>query len=310
MPRFHVRRTIIVDASLADIYSTIVDFTTWPAWSPWLVAEPDATVTISQEPDEVGSTYSWRGDLVGEGVIVHRMLEPQELVKEEIRFLKPFRSRADVWFQLRQTPQGNEVSWNMEGSLPWFLFFMKQQMETFVGMDYERGLRMLKEYIETGEVKAETRLEGVVDVGPIQIVGLRCQCHRNELNERMPQLFREANVLFERHGLAQGRGASAYHKFDPKTEQMDFTAGYLCDAPDVDLPSELSLWSLPACKAIHVEHVGCYQHLGNAWSTANQLLRYRKLKENSAGSFEIYQNDPEQTPDDELRTDVYMTVKG
>ncbi|WP_237229025.1 SRPBCC family protein [Rubinisphaera sp. JC750] len=309
MPRFHVRRSTLVEAPLADIYSTVADYSTWPAWSPWLVAEPDAEVTISPKPQEIGASYSWKGDLVGEGTITHLHLEPDESVRDEIRFAKPFRSRADVWFEIRQTHEGNLLAWNMEGKLPWFLFWMKSQMETFIGMDYERGLKMLKEYIETGEVKAETRLHGLVDVEPVEIVGIRQRCHRRELSEKMPPLFHQVHDLLEQAGLEHGRGASVYHHFDCKSEEMDFTSGFECNAPLVDLPEGLSLWSLPATQAIRVEQIGPYEHLGNAWSAAHQFLRYRKLKENPAGSFEVYQNDPETTPANELKTDVYVTVK-
>ena len=35
----------------------------------------------------------------------------------------------------------------MRGALPWFLFWMRPAMETFIGMDYERGLKMLKDWL-------------------------------------------------------------------------------------------------------------------------------------------------------------------
>ena len=37
---------------------------------------------------------------------------------------------------------------------------MKPQMETFIGMDYERGLKMLKEWIETDKIESMTRVRG------------------------------------------------------------------------------------------------------------------------------------------------------
>lgn len=40
----------------------------------------------------------------------------------------------------------------MDGKLPYFMFFMVKMMKNWIGMDYERGLAMLKEFIETGEV--------------------------------------------------------------------------------------------------------------------------------------------------------------
>ena len=41
-------------------------------------------------------------------------------------------------------------------SAAFFLFWMRRQMELFIGMDYERGLKMLKEWIETGQILSTT----------------------------------------------------------------------------------------------------------------------------------------------------------
>mgnify|MGYP005673999543 FL=1 len=62
-------------------------------------------------------------------------------------------------------------------------------------------------------------------------------------------------------------------------------------------------------KALCLEHHGNYEHLGNAWSSAHQIARYRKYKQAKVGTFEIYRNDPEQTPPAEIHTDVYMPLR-
>jgi hypothetical protein len=57
--------------------------------------------------------------------------------------------------------------------MPWFLFWMISQMEVFIGMDYERGLKMLKEWIETGSILSTTKICGIESVGPLKMAGLR-----------------------------------------------------------------------------------------------------------------------------------------
>lgn len=149
MPRYHVARTIRIDAPPARVFDLVSDFDTWTTWSPWLCADPEATVTVSQPSSAVGAVYTWQGELVGQGKVEHRRLEPNRLIAEELRFIKPFRSRADVNFELQPAGSGTEVTWHMYGSLPWFMFWMQSSLEAFIGMDYERGLKMLKELIET-----------------------------------------------------------------------------------------------------------------------------------------------------------------
>ena len=106
-----------------------------------------------------------------------------------------------------------------------------------------------------------------------------------------------------------GQPISVYHGFDMKAQVFDYTTGFVIPATAATMPSELSHWSLPATKALRVEHIGSYDNLGNAWSAANQFARYKKLKRSRAGAFEIYKNDPEETAAADLRTEVYLPLK-
>jgi hypothetical protein len=49
---------------------------------------------------------------------------------------------------------------------------------------------------------------------------------------------------------------------------------------------------------------GTYEHLGNGWRVANQIVWYKKHKQQTCGAFEIYRNKPPATPPSELRTNT------
>ena len=130
----------------------------------------------------------------------------------------------------------------------------------------------------------------------------------NDLASAMEEAFTEADQLMAREGLpTTGEPASVYHKFNMKTRVFDFTSGYTVPEP-VSVPSTLSSWSVPAVNSLHVQHLGNYEHLGNAWSAAHQVFRYKKLKPNKAGGYEIYRNNPETTPAAEIKTDIYLPL--
>lgn len=63
MPKTHVNKEIIIDASAQKVFSIINDFHHWSIWSPWLVAEPEAKVTVRED----GKFYEWSGKRVGAG---------------------------------------------------------------------------------------------------------------------------------------------------------------------------------------------------------------------------------------------------
>lgn len=309
MSRYHVHRSTQISATPEQVFETAADYSRWTIWSPWLGAEPDAEVNVSDDPSSVGSIYSWKGEVVGQGEVEHKRLEPGKLIEDEIRFVKPFKSQSKVSFEIEPVGDETRITWHMHGSLPWFLFWMKSQVETFVGMDYERGLKMLKEYIETGEILSSTEIRGLQSVGPLQMAGVRKKCPMHEVGPSMGAAIGEAcQKLSDLNLPTDGEVMSVYHNFDMKALTFDYTSGFVLPAGQT-LPSEMSTWSLPPSQALSVVHTGSYEHLGNAWSAAHQYARYKKLKQSKVGTYEVYKNDPENTPAAELRTEIFMPLK-
>lgn len=279
MPKYHVERSTEIEAPAHRVFETVVDYGTWTTWSPWLVAEPDAEVNVTSDSSSVGSVYSWKGDVTGQGEIEHRSLDPGKLIDDEIRFLKPFKSVSRVSFNLEETGSGTKITWNMDGSLPWFLFWMRPMMEAMIGMDYERGLRMLKEWIETGTIESKTTIKGIQPVDALRVVGVKRTTHMKDIGDAMDSAFAAADEKFSSAGLPKdGNMVSVYQNFNMKTQVMDFIAGYAVPASATFSDSGLSDWSIPVGSAFHVEHIGRYEHLGNAWSAAHQHTRYKKMK--------------------------------
>lgn len=308
MPRFRVSESTIIDAPPEKVFQMVSDFGTWTTWSPWLCAEPNAEVCVSDDPNSEGSVYAWRGEIVGQGEIEHQLLRPGQLIEDEIRFLKPFKSTSQVSFEFERVGDGTKITWNMNGSLPWFMFWMVSTMQTLIGMDYDRGLKMLKEYIETGSVASRTTIRGVETVGPIKMLGVRKTCTLDQIQSSMEDAISTTlRKLNAGNQPADGEKISVYHHFDMKSKVFDYTAGVIVPKETGD--AGLSSWEIPKSRALAVEHVGSYAHLGNAWSAAYQYARYKKLKQSKVGAFEIYKNDPDQTAPADLRTDVFLPLK-
>lgn len=310
MPKFHVHRSTVINDTPANVFAKVADFGTWTTWSPWLCAEPDADVIVSDDSSSVGSTYAWKGEVVGQGEMEHRKLEPGKLIDDEIRFVKPFKSKSDVSFDFEPVDGGTKITWHMKGSMPWFLFWMIPQMEVFIGMDYERGLKMLKEWIETGMILSTTSIRGVEPVGPLRMAGVRKTTTLKDIGPSMEEAFSQAAEDFNRHGLPiKEAGISVYHAFDMKSGTFDYTAGWILPESAGDVPAELSSWSIPTVNALRVDHTGSYDNVGNGRSAAHQFARYRKLKQSKVGTFEIYRNDPGNTAPADLQTEIYLPLR-
>ena len=115
--------------------------------------------------------------------------------------------------------------------------------------------------------------------------------------------------LNEQEVAACREWVSIYEKMDVKSSEVTYIAGAVVQETSA-VPSGLVERVIPASRAIHVTHQGSYQHLGNAWFTAFQTSQAKKLKAlKKSPGFEIYTNDPNETPVDQLMTEVYVPVK-
>lgn len=313
MPQYHVSRTAIIDASPDQVFETIADYGTWTTWSPWLIADPQATVMVSEDPCSEGSIYAWEGDVTGKGQLTHLQLIRGQRIVDRLEFLKPFQSVCTTSFSLEPAEGGTQVTWTIEGSLPWFLFWLIPTMKTLIGMDYQRGLNMLKDLLETGGIPSKTVSLGVQPMEAIRMAGISGSCHVDEIAPAMEAAFATAEQEFRRSGLSvDGPMISVYTRFQVKSAMFHFICGFVLPdgAQDLYAPQfPLKTWAAPAGRAFQVQHTGSYRHLGNGWSVANQLVRAQKLKQSKVGTFEIYRTIPPHTPENELLTDIYLPLK-
>jgi len=311
MPAYSVSRSVEIAVAAEKVFESVVDFKTWTTWSPWLICEPDAQVTVSENSTSRGSLYAWKGEMTGQGEVEHMKIDYGKKVDDEIRFIKPFKSQAQVGFEVTPLSTGTKLTWTMHGRMPWFMFWMVPSLETMVGMDYQRGLLMLKDWLETGSIPSKSVVVGVQETGPLRMAGVFGTCRTEEIGPAMEETFATANREFDLARLPRdGAMISVYTKFLMAKGRFDYLSGYVLPADaSLRLPSSLTEWTLPRCSALRVDHHGAYRHLGNGWSIANQIARYRKYKQRSCGAFEIYRQAVPQVAEDQQVTEIYLPLR-
>jgi effector-binding domain-containing protein/uncharacterized protein YndB with AHSA1/START domain len=307
MPKITVRKTIRIAAPPESVFAAIIDYRRWTAWSPWLIAEPGCTVTY----DADGKGYSWEGKIIGSGRMETTAQQPNRSVDSDLTFLKPWKSHAKVRFELVPHADGStEVVWSMDSSLPFFMFFLKSMMEGFIGMDYDRGLKMMKDHVETGHVPSKLEFTGVEDFSGFSFIGVKTQCAIPEIGPQMEKdLTKLANWLKVAGAAPAGPPFAQYHLWSPMKNTVQYTIGFPMAAPTAATGDFIS-GSIPACKVYVVRHTGPYRHLGNAWASGMMHGRAKAFRQaRTPHSFEIYENDPATTPEDQLRTKVCLICK-
>ncbi len=307
---FHVKKSIDINASQEMIYEQVADFKTWPIWSPWLCMEPNAEVTVTNDGIGVGAVNSWDGDLVGVGEIEHLSLESYASIGQEIRFVKPFKSKSEVYWYFEESDGACTVTWGMRGKMPFLFRFMAKQMEPWIGMDYERGLKMLRDLIEKGKIDSEITIDGVTKLDGFDFVAIKKTCPMYEVGTSMKEAFAKVNALCEKEGIEVQSAFSVYHKFDFTDPECSYSSGVpLTKTSSVD--GEFYQSDYPTVKAVKVTFKGDYEHLGNGWAAAYSYARHKRLKINKKiDAIEIYLNDPTKEPDPaNWLTAIYIPIK-
>lgn len=271
--------------------------------------EKDCPVKIQGSLGEVGHRQEWDGDRIGSGSMVMTSSSDAGF-HYDLEFIKPWKSKGTVEFKLEGQGGETRVTWVMNGSLPIFMFFLKKMMKAWVGSDYERGLSMLKEYLENGSVLTETQVVGEQDKQGFHYLGIRKSASLEDMPSVMSKDFGQLMAWVGESELPEPQDFIAfYHKYDIVKKRCDFTSALVYDEKPENTQN-LASGQVPEHRVVQVVHTGPYDNLGNAWAAVMAEQRSKKLKLNKKVPwYERYINSPEDVEPDELQTEINIPIK-
>lgn len=310
MPAYHVARSIIINAPISKVRDSLINYRQWPKWSPWLIMEPESKLNFSTHQSQVGAGFDWDGELTGKGEMKLTEISENELMMA-LEFIKPFKSTAKVTFDLEE-PRNNvtKVTWNMHSRLPFFLFWMVNKMKTYIGMDCERGLKMLKDYLETGTVLSTVKIDGTSRLNQQAYIGIKNHCRISDITKVRPENLKRLYQFMEEHDLSNDIiPFTIYETFDLVKDDTSFITAIPVDS-GMQVTAPFINGQIYSSEVLMITHKGSYDHLENAWSTAMALSRAKKMKTiKSPVGMEFYLNDHTNTPSAELLTEVVLPLR-
>lgn len=137
--------------------------------------------------------------------------------------------------------------------------------------------------------------------------------------------MREKGPFMESANTAWKKLASWLEKVDVANEDSEFM-GVMHDDPETTPPEELRydacvsvprdftsqdvfMQELPAGEYATTLHVGPYEQLDQSWGLLMQWLAEGDREAEMSVCFEVYRNDPRNTPPAELETELYIPLK-
>ena len=183
-------------------------------------------------------------------------------------------------------------------------------MTNLIGMDYERGLKMLKEYAEKDTVTCNLEYYHGTFPGK-QYIGIKTTTSMAQIGEAMTKDIEKLGNFFNgKEGLVDGKLMSIYHKWDMKNEMTTYTAAMPVKSIPSSLPAGFVSGSIPKAKTYNVKHTGPYDYLGNAWASMMMRQRAKEFKPmRDFHPFEVYMNLPSEVDANDLETVITFGVK-
>lgn len=303
--KYSVTKKQTINKPINDIYNNIANLSNWEKWSPWACIDKETIITADNE------NLSWTSQFTGSG-IMKIVSKTDNEIHINLEFIKPFSSKADVLFKLRNN--GNDttdVTWNMQSSLPLFMIFLRKLFKVMLGRDFDRGLTRLSYLCETGKVPSSLEFHDTPShISSFKIAGISSKTHMSAIANNMNESMTKLKVLINQAKVTPIIGLCFVDKYQVVNEVMHYTVGAKYDGADISL-GELQSKTIPAHKAIKITLHGSYEFLGDGWSAIHSRVRGLGLKHNKQiPPYEVYINGPHNTekPEDYV-TEIYMPVK-
>jgi len=148
--KFEVKRSIEIEATPTEIFPYVNNMRNWIKWTPWNV-EVDSTVeySFSGPLKGVGSQQLWEADEIGNGIMtIQESVEPDSLTYNVI-FNENYEMDGKFSFTSIGTNK-TRVTWTMMGQTGFApnRKIMASLMDEKMGIDREKGLKNLKQFVE------------------------------------------------------------------------------------------------------------------------------------------------------------------
>jgi hypothetical protein len=155
---FRVTRTARMSAPAPAIFAQVNDFHNWEAWNPWGKLDPAMKQEYQGAPAGTGAVYTWAGNKeVGEGRMTIIESRPNDLIRINLEFFRPFAATNIAEFTFRPESDQTAVTWSMSGKNNFMgkAIHLFMNMDKMIGTQFEHGLAQMKSIVETASNKSE-----------------------------------------------------------------------------------------------------------------------------------------------------------
>jgi hypothetical protein len=303
---FCIKRSLEIAAPLDSAFAAVIDFKSWPQWSPWLIHEADADITYSENYLAEGGSCSWNGTVVGAGKLTHLKITPTSRIRQQIEFLRPFKSVNQVSWEFVNKDGNCLVSLEISGTIPFLFRFRSGKIESMLGRDCELGLELLNGYLNANTPHPSFMFTGSEDLQDFSYWAIPCNGKLRQL-----ETARKSGIETLRAAAAGSNtlALTLYHHFDPLA--VHFQAEIALPIGDHPPLSNYTRREFKGGSYYKMTLHGDHRFLPLAWYALTSHCQMHKIKFDPARpTLEIYRHDPGELADsNQLCSTLYLPIQ-
>lgn len=297
-----------INREVGTVYDAARDFNLYRTWNPWSKLDTAAKNTITGNGKELGDSWSWDGEKMPKGGMVHSTLEPNKKIVNTITFVGEEGGIADEW-QFEEKDGKTTVTWvtKAEKDTP---FLMRPMMGLMMNGLLEKGLADFKAMVESIKDLPQNDMayEPVVaEEAEITYIALKDSCPVGELSKHLEMGFGKLEGFMKDSKIEMaGAPMAIYWNYDPQGSTIFEVA--------IPVPAgtkgkgDIYVGKTDGGKTITVTHMGPYEKSGDAHMAIEKYSKTNNLQIHEG--IEIYENDPSTVKPEEIKTKVMYPVKG
>ena len=333
----HTQRETVIAASPDQVFAIVNDLSRWNDWAPWAKMDPDIKLDYPGPGKGVGAKMTWKSAKLGDGSITITESTPFSQIETALDFDG---NPATSTFVFAPADGGTKVTWSFDsdaGMNPISRYF-GLMVDSMVGKDYETGLTSLKAMAES-DAKAANELSQAQeaaatppDVPPLPaaadpdkgpeiltvearpIVMMRASANSSDAKAVSDALGTANQKILDyamKNNLALGGAPLAITISHDPAGKWTFDAALPLDTPPATTPAAeggVKVGQTYAGRVVKLTHKGPYTTLNDTYARIHAYTKENNLKEGTV-SWEEYVNDPGETAEEDLLTNIYVVLK-
>ena len=311
---YKLSRSRTIKAPISVLFNKVNDFKSWPSFSPWIEKDTEAILTYGNITSGDSASYSWNGEILGEGKMQIISAVINKSIQQKIEFIKPFEAESDINWTFETTKEETKVTWSMEGQQNFItkLFtLLSGSIESTTGPDFERGLFKLDSITQVDINSYAIRNEGVIEHSSGYYLYNSTSCKFSDFEANLKAMMPKVGAYALTNNITMaGKPFVLFHKRDKANDAVIFSCCIPTTSKIVSQESSILTGQLLPFKAVKTVLKGKYKYLDEAWEKSMEYISAEDLVETINGPvLETYITTPESNPNPaDWITEIYIAV--